>query len=96
MQASGSLTLDNGASRAIQTQGTSLLPIGVESSLGQFKRGDVVDCKNPEGVVIARGLVNYTSEEVSKLFKQPSKKINEIVGYAGDTELIHRDNLVVL
>ena len=96
VQASGSLTLDNGASRAIQTQGTSLLPIGVESSLGQFKRGDVVDCKNPEGVVIARGLVNYTSEEVSKLFKQPSKKINEIVGYAGDTELIHRDNLVVL
>ena len=96
VQASGSLTLDSGASNAIQTQGTSLLPIGVESAVGKFKRGDVVDCKNPEGQVIARGLANYSSDEVAKLFKQPSNKISEIVGYAGDTELIHRDNLVVL
>ncbi len=96
VQASGTLILDSGASKAIQTQGTSLLPIGVESASGEFKRGDVVDCKNPKGEIIARGLVNYTSEEVSKLFKQPSNKISEIVGYSGDTELIHRDNLVVL
>lgn len=96
VQASGSLILDSGASKAIQTQGTSLLPIGVESAAGDFKRGDVVDCKNPDGQVIARGLANYSSDEVAKLFKQPSNKISEIVGYAGDTELIHRDNLVVL
>ena len=96
VQASGSLTLDIGASKAIQTQGTSLLPIGVESAEGSFKRGDVVDCKNQNGELIARGLINYTSDEVSKLFKQPSNKISDIVGYAGDTELIHRDNLVVL
>ena len=96
VQASGSLTLDNGASKAIQTQGTSLLPVGVESAVGTFKRGDVIDCRNPEGEVIARGLANYSSDEVSKLFKQPSNMISEIVGYAGDTELIHRDNLVVL
>ena len=73
-----------------------MLPIGVENTSGDFKRGDVVDCKNPEGVVIARGLVNYSSKEVSKLVKQPSHKIAEIVGYAGDAELVHRDNLVVL
>ena len=96
VQASGSLTLDNGASNAIQNQGTSLLPIGVESAIGEFKRGDVVDCKNPNGEVIARGLINYSHSEVAKLAKQPSNKISEIVGYAGDTELIHRDNLVVL
>lgn len=96
VQASGSLFLDSGASNAIQNQGTSLLPIGVESANGEFKRGDVVDCKNPNGKVIARGLINYNSEEVSKLFKQPSNKIGKIVGYSGDTELIHRDNLVVL
>ena len=96
VQASGSLSLDSGASNAIQTQGTSLLPIGVESAIGEFKRGDVVDCKNPNGEVIARGLINYSHSEVAKLAKQPSNKISEIVGYAGDTELIHRDNLVVL
>lgn len=96
VQASGSLFLDSGASNAIQNQGTSLLPIGVENASGKFKRGDVVDCKNQNGEIIARGVVNYTSDEISKLFKQPSNKISEIVGYAGDTELIHRDNLVVL
>jgi len=96
VKSSGTLTLDSGASRAIQTQGTSLLPIGVESAIGEFKRGDVVDCKNQNNEVIARGLVNYSSAEVFKLVKQPSNKINDIVGYAGDTELIHRDNLVVL
>ena len=96
VQASGSLSLDMGASKAIQTQGTSLLPIGVVSSSGEFKRGDVVDCINPEGEVIARGLANYSSDEVAQLFKQPSNQIAKIVGYAGDTELIHRDNLVVL
>ena len=96
VQASGSLSLDSGASNAIQTQGTSLLPIGVDSAIGEFKRGDVVDCKNPNGEVIARGLINYSHSEVAKLAKQPSNKISEIVGYAGDTELIHRDNLVVL
>ena len=96
VQASGTLILDNGATKAIQTQGTSLLPIGVESALGEFKRGDVVDCKNPKGEIIGRGLINYSSAEVLKLAKQPSNMINEIVGYAGDTELIHRDNLVVL
>ena len=96
VQASGSVTLDNGASKAIQTQGTSLLPIGVESANGEFKRGDVIDCKNPAGEVIARGLINYSSDEVAELAKQPSDKITKILGYAGDTELIHRDNLVVL
>ena len=96
VQASGTLILDSGASNAIQTKGTSLLPIGVESTIGEFKRGDVVDCKNQESETIARGLVNYSSDEVLKLLKQPSSKISEIVGYAGDTELIHRDNLVVL
>ena len=96
VQATGSLFLDSGASNAIQNQGTSLLPIGVESASGKFKRGDVVDCKNQNGEIIARGVVNYTSDEISKLCKQPSNKISQIVGYSGDTELIHRDNLVLL
>lgn len=96
VQATGSLFLDSGASNAIQNQGTSLLPIGVESASGKFKRGDVVDCKNQNGDIIARGVVNYTSDEITKLCKQPSNKISEIVGYSGDTELIHRDNLVLL
>lgn len=96
VQAGGTLILDNGACDAIITKGSSLLPIGVISSIGEFKRGDIVDCKNQNDEIIARGLINYSTKEVSILFQQPSDKIIEIIGYAGDTELIHRDNLVIL
>ncbi len=96
VQASGTLYLDTGASHAIQTQGTSLLPIGVERSEGNFKRGDVVDCKNQNNQVIARGLINYSNSEVSLLAGEPSNRIGNILGYTGESELIHRDNLVVL
>ncbi|MEB8431295.1 glutamate 5-kinase [Cocleimonas sp. KMM 6892] len=96
VQASGAVYLDAGASKAIQTQGTSLLPIGVIKSEGHFKRGDVVDCKNQSDQVIARGLINYSDKEVSLLAQKPSNKIGSILGYTGESELIHRDNLVVL
>ena len=96
VQACGSVTLDDGACDALQNKGSSLLPIGVVNADGEFKRGDVVDCVNRNNITIARGLINYSSKEVSILFKQPSDKISNIVGYAGDKELIHRDNLVLL
>ena len=96
VQASGAVYLDAGASDAIQTKGTSLLPIGVERAEGHFKRGDVVDCKNHLNKIIARGLINYSDKEVSLLAQKPSNKIGGILGYTGESELIHRDNLVVL
>lgn len=96
VKATGILYLDKGATEAIHKNGTSLLPIGVEKSEGHFKRGDIVDCKNHEGELIARGLINYSNEEVNLLLKKPSEKIYEILGYLGESELIHRDNLVVL
>lgn len=96
VQASGAVYLDAGASNAIQTKGTSLLPIGVERAEGHFRRGDVVDCKNHLNEIIARGLINYSDKEVSLLAQKPSNKIGKILGYTGESELIHRDNLVVL
>lgn len=96
VQSSGTLYLDEGASQAIQQKGTSLLPVGVEKSEGQFKRGDIVDCKNPQNEIIARGLVNYSDSEVSQIYKTPSKKVADKLGYTGESELIHRNNLVVL
>ncbi|MCF6190723.1 MAG: glutamate 5-kinase [Cocleimonas sp.] len=96
VQVTGTLFLDTGASNAIQQNGTSLLPVGIENSEGDFDRGDVVDCKNSEGETIARGVVNYSNKEVSQLYKTPSDKINNILGYTGEVEVIHRDNLFVL
>ena len=96
VQVNGSLILDQGASQAIQKNGTSLLPIGIENSEGKFERGDVIDCKNSEGKIVARGVVNYSHKEVCQLYKTPSDQILRILGYAGEAEIIHRDNLVVL
>jgi len=96
VQVKGTLYLDKGASQAIQKNGTSLLPVGIEKSEGNFDRGDVVDCKNNKGEIVARGVVNYSYKEVSKLYKTPSNQISNILGYAGESEIIHRDNLVVL
>ena len=96
VQASGTLYLDEGASKAILNNGKSLLPVGVEKAEGIFNRGDVVDCKNPEGKIVARGLVNYSNNDVGKIYKMPSNKISEILGYTGETELIHRNNLVII
>ncbi len=96
VQVNGTLILDQGASQAIQSNGKSLLPIGIGTSEGKFDRGDVVDCKNSEGEIIARGVVNYSHIEVRQLYKTPSKQISNILGYAGEAEIIHRDNLVIL
>jgi glutamate 5-kinase len=96
VQASGTLFLDAGASQAVLEEGKSLLPIGVKSSEGDFKRGDIVDCKSADDVIIARGLINYSSDEVSKLHQTASHKISDLLGYSGEAELIHRDNLVLL
>jgi len=96
VQARGTLTLDNGAAKAIQNQGRSLLPVGVIRSEGNYQRGDIVDCNDEKGNRIARGLINYASTEVVKICQKPSNKLADILGYGGESEIIHRDNLVIL
>lgn len=94
MHAKGVLTLDPGAVVNIVEQGRSLLPIGVASIDGDFVRGDLVSCVDGAGKEVARGLVNYASNEAIKLAGSSSADIEAILGYGGDTEMIHRDNLV--
>ncbi len=92
----GRLTLDPGAVRALSREGKSLLPIGVVACEGQFERGEVVGCCDPEGREIARGLVNYSAAETQRILRKPSSEIEAILGYVDEPELIHRDNLVLL
>ena len=92
----GRLTLDAGAVRAILRDGKSLLPIGVTAVDGAFERGAVVGCVDAEGREIARGLVNYTAQETARILRRPSSEIESILGYIDETELIHRDNMVLL
>lgn len=92
----GRLILDAGAVKVLQHSGRSLLPVGVIGSEGRFERGDVVTCVDEQGQEIARGLVNYDSQELSRLLRVSSDRIEELLGYAGEEEVVHRDNLVLL
>jgi glutamate 5-kinase len=92
----GRLSLDAGAVRALAHDGKSLLPIGVVACEGQFERGEVVACCDPDGREIARGLANYSAAETQRILRKPSSEIEAILGYVDEPELIHRDNLVLL
>jgi len=94
MHSKGSLTLDDGAVNSLLQQGRSLLPIGMTAVAGDFVRGDLVSCYDTAGKEIFRGLVNYNASEAAKLIKTPSSAIENALGYGGDPEMIHRDNLV--
>ncbi len=92
----GQLTLDNGAASALRKNHVSLLAVGVKTIQGNFQRGEVVSCLNQAGEEIARGLVNYNSNESQQIKGRSSEKIESILGYIDEAELIHRDNLVLL
>src|SRR2546426_861081 len=90
------LKLDAGAARALQRDGKSLLPIGVVEVSGEFERGAVVACLDPDGREVARGLGNYSAAAGRRIMRKPSSAIASILGYMDEPELIHRDNLVLL
>ncbi len=92
----GRLRLDAGAVKAVVRDGKSLLPIGVVEVSGEFDRGAVVGCLDPQGREVARGLVNYSAAEARQIVRRPSAEIESVLGYFDEPELIHRDNLVLL
>ena len=95
LQVKGQLVLDAGAVKVLTEQGRSLLAVGVSRVIGTFTRGELVSCVDSNGTEIARGLVNYNSDEAERIKGQSTESISEILGYREDDELIHRDNLVV-
>ncbi len=95
MQVRGKLHLDAGAARVLKQQGRSLLPVGVTRVEGDFQRGDLIACLSPEGAEIARGLSNYSAADALRLLGAKSDEIAARIGYPGDAELVHRDNLVL-
>ena len=94
LHAQGQLVLDEGAVTVVSDHGRSLLPIGITAVTGAFQRGDLVSCVDATGKERARGLVNYASDEAAALIGKSSTDIEAILGYRGEEEMIHRDNLV--
>lgn len=91
----GTLVLDEGAVKAICNGGKSLLASGVYRVMGAFMPGDSVQCVDGNGKILAAGLVNYRSEDITRILGVQSESIHDILGYKGSDEVIHRDNLVL-
>ena len=95
LQLRGAVTVDGGAAQKLQTEGKSLLPIGMTAVEGDFSRGDVIAVRDPSGTEIARGLANYASAEARLLCRKPSSEFERLLGYTAEAEMVHRDNLVL-
>jgi glutamate 5-kinase len=94
LKPAGVLTIDAGAAGALRS-GRSLLPAGVTAVGGHFERGDAVDVAEAGGKVIARGLSAYSSADVQRIMGRQSREIEQLVGYRGRDEVVHRDDLVL-
>ena len=91
----GLLTLDAGAVTAVRESGKSLLAVGVAGVSGQFEPGAVVGLQTTEGQEFARGLANYSSEELQRIAGKRRSEISMVLGHAPFAEVIHRDNLAL-
>lgn len=96
LQLHGSVIIDAGAVRKLQSEGKSLLPVGMVAVAGEFSRGDVIAVRDAHGKEVARGLANYSSAEARLLCKHASSEVEQLLGYRGEPEMVHRDNMVVL
>jgi len=90
---SGTIIIDNGASKAL-SQNKSLLPAGVLEIKGKFNRGDVISITNTKNEKVGIGVIAYDSHDTIKIIGKNSKDIKHILGYEGRDELIHKDDLV--
>ncbi|MEP6588933.1 MAG: glutamate 5-kinase [Polaromonas sp.] len=95
LQLRGAVTVDPGAASMVQGGGKSLLPIGMTSVQGDFSRGDVIAVKDADGTEIARGLANYSSSEARLICRKVSSEFEKILGYTGESEMVHRTNLIL-
>ncbi|WP_206355543.1 glutamate 5-kinase [Vibrio maerlii] len=94
--AAGDIVIDDGATNAVINKGSSLLAKGVVRVSGEFSRGGVIRVLNAQGKLIARGISSYSSQDLAKISGKHSKDITDILGYDYGSEVIHRDDLVVI
>jgi glutamate 5-kinase len=92
----GTLIVDEGAVSAVRGSGRSLLAVGIRDVQGDFEAGSLVGLKAPDGVEFARGLVNYSADEIRRIRGRRSDQIASALGHVPFGEVIHRDNLAVV
>ena len=92
----GELIVDEGCEKALITEGSSLLSVGIVEVKGTFDQGNSVRILSKQGREIARGLANYNSEEIKKICGKNTNNISKILGSKLYDEVIHRDNMVIM
>jgi len=92
----GTVSVDDGAARAVRERGKSLLASGIADVTGRFDRGDVLLVRDAQGKELARGLTNYSADELTLIKGKRSDQFNKLLGREAYAAVIHRDNLVVL
>ena len=95
--AHGSVTVDAGAARALTERGGSLLPVGITAVDGDFSAGDVLDVRDPDGFVLARGIAEAGGDELELAAGRRQDEIagNRLLRDLAGRPAIHRDNLIV-
>jgi glutamate 5-kinase len=95
LKPAGAIAIDEGAVRALLS-GKSLLPAGVTRAVGRFDRGDTVSIIGPGGVEVARGICAYSDADAARIIGRKSAEIEQLLGFRGRDEIVHRDDLVLL
>jgi glutamate 5-kinase len=95
LQLAGSVVVDDGAAQRLKGGKVSLLPVGMTAVQGDFSRGDVIAICDAQGAEIARGLANYAAAEARLICRKASSEFDALLGYTGEAEMVHKDNLVI-
>jgi glutamate 5-kinase len=95
LQLAGSVMVDDGAAQRLRGGKVSLLPVGMTAVQGDFSRGDVIAICDAQGAEIARGLANYAAAEARLICRKASSEFEALLGYTGEAEMVHKDNLVL-
>ena len=92
----GSIIADKGLEKALLDKKVSILPKGIKNVNGEFLAGAVFNVVNSDGLVLAKGITNYSSAEIKLVMGNESNKMEEILGYSGKKQIIHANDLVVV
>jgi glutamate 5-kinase len=91
----GSLVVDAGARRALCEGGKSLLPSGVREARGSFAAGALVSICDEQGIEIARGVANYSDEDIRRIMGLKTAAVRKLIGEQAPDEVVHRDHLAL-
>ena len=94
--AEGAICVDTGAANALVSKGASLLPGGITAVSGGFRRGDMVEVRNADGVLLAKGVSQYAAGDIARIAGHHTRDIHTVLGYHYGHSVIHRDDMVLL